>query len=368
MVLFLFDVQIAQVAAYCVSAFAGGAGLFLWRRINDEGRLRVWRLYGWFSGLMLVGSCIGIATWLTWMQRLVYRFKGESVKVDSRAEEMLFRALGNPWRAGFSVLYPIEFMCLSVAKLMVLDRLHNFLELSFGGKVGLWNPAKRFLMAAVVAGNVVGLVCNIAGAVHWQRSSFFFHEASAYFALNKTDQGIASSTLAVDQVSRSGTFTSVQSWCETVASLLILLAFIVAGVACARFIRTMLNTVEANTEAGISGRKLRLQILGTTAFVFVTFLLRSAFSILYAVSYQLRGTRVEGKGCGAKSFCDDECYNMWFHVVDWMAFTPQFQLTIELLSSPLTLLVALWGMTSKLTIQMMLHNIRGTASPQSNLL
>ena len=36
--------------------------------------------------------------------------------------------------------------------------------------------------------------------------------------------------------------------------------------------------------------------------------------------------------------------------------TPEFQVTIVLVSSPLTLLVALWGMTSKQTLQAMKSN------------
>jgi hypothetical protein len=351
-----FEARVPQVAAYCVSALAGGTAFFLWWRIEEQERRRVWRLYGWFSGLMLVGSCFGIATWLTWMQRLVYRFHGESVTADSQADEMLYRALGNPWRAAFSVLYPFEFMCVSVAKLLVLDRMHAFLRLTQGGDLGHWTVAGRVVMAAVMAGNVLGIVCNIAGAVYWHRSSALFYEASANYAKNQTALGAEYSALAVSQVSRSGTFTSVQSWAEAFASLLIVLAFIVTGVACSRLIRNMLSKVSADGDVAMSGRQLHVQILGTTAYIFVTVLLRSAFSAFYALSFQLRGKRVEDKSCGSKSFCDDECYNMWFHVVDWITFTPSFQLTIELISSPITLLVALWGMTSQATLQIMRQN------------
>jgi hypothetical protein len=36
-----------------------------------------------------------------------------------------------------------------------------------------------------------------------------------------------------------------------------------------------------------------------------------------------------------------------------MLFTPEFQLIIELTSSPVALLVALWGMTSNATLHLM---------------
>ena len=40
-------------------------------------------------------------------------------------------------------------------------------------------------------------------------------------------------------------------------------------------------------------------------------------------------------------------------ITQWMAYTPEFQLMIVLVSSPLALLVALWGMTPKATLQLM---------------
>ena len=37
----------------------------------------------------------------------------------------------------------------------------------------------------------------------------------------------------------------------------------------------------------------------------------------------------------------------------WLIYTPEFQLVVMLISSPLALLVALWGMTSERTLQQM---------------
>ncbi len=39
-------------------------------------------------------------------------------------------------------------------------------------------------------------------------------------------------------------------------------------------------------------------------------------------------------------------------MAQWMGYTPEFQLMIVLISSPVTLLVALWGMTPKATLQL----------------
>jgi len=53
----------AQVAAFCVSAVVSGTMFLRWWRMELEDRPRVWELYGWFSGLMLCGSCFGAVAW-----------------------------------------------------------------------------------------------------------------------------------------------------------------------------------------------------------------------------------------------------------------------------------------------------------------
>jgi len=87
--------------------------------------------------------------------------------------------------------------------------------------------------------------------------------------------------------------------------------------------------------------------VGTTAVVFVTFLLRAVFSIFIALANALQTTNT---GCHAPC---SACSNMWMHIVNWLQYTPEFQLIVMLISSPLALLAALWGMTSKRVLQHM---------------
>ena len=96
-------------------------------------------------------------------------------------------------------------------------------------------------------------------------------------------------------------------------------------------------------------------MLGTTAFIFVTFLVRSVFSTMLAVALQLRDF---DKECPeAESLCD-ACYNEYSHIVLWMGYTPEFQQAIILISSPVAQLVALWGMTTKSTLHLMMTSKR----------
>ena len=52
------------------------------------------------------------------------------------------------------------------------------------------------------------------------------------------------------------------------------------------------------------------------------------------------------------SYCFD-VINRNSHYTLWNAYTPEFHLTVVLISSPVALLVGLWGVTNKLTRQLL---------------
>jgi hypothetical protein len=315
--------------------------------MEEEDRGRVWRLYGWYSGLMACGSCVGAVAWAVEMICYVYFFESDSSA--TLAENLSLSASANIWFAVFIVTYAIEFLCLSAAKLMVLDRMSVFAAGTDARR--RWAAAGRVVMAVVVLGNAVGLAANVAAAVQYQKTSEAYSAASAYYAANNTKDGVKYLSLSRAAAQLGGSITSVQSFCEVAVLLLIVVAFVAVGVLSARRVSFRLLGVDAASSAAATGRALRLQIVGTTAFVFVTFLIRSVFSTMYAVALEFRDI---GKDCGLVKFtyCD-ACYNEYTHIVGWIYYTPEFQSTIVLISSPVALLVALWGMTSKATLQLM---------------
>ena len=62
--------------------------------------------------------------------------------------------------------------------------------------------------------------------------------------------------------------------------------------------------------------------------------------------------------------CDPSCNNEFTHIHQWATRTPEFQVTIVLISSPVALLVALWGVTSRYTLQLMKLKQQGMAVQQ----
>ena len=345
---------------------------YRWRRVNEEGRTEVWPLYGWFTALMACGSCVGAATWASLMMNLVNFYEGQVGSNDARNTSLV--ALAYSWRAAFVVAYSIEFLCLSAAKLMVLDRMSVFAAPQGARLQTRWAAAGRVVMAAVVLGNAVGLAANAAAAFYYQKASVAQAKASAYYAQNNTKDGLEFKSRTSQELSLAGAAVSVQLVCEVTVLLLVIIAFVVVAVFCARHFTASLAIFDAAAQrasmgralrlqmsaAAATGRALRLHMLGTTAFVFVAFVLRSVFSTFYAVAFQLRSF---DKGCPG-GVCAS-CQNMYGHIVNWINYTPEFQLMIMLISSPVALLVALWGVTSKSTLQLMKSQEQESATPLS---
>jgi hypothetical protein len=99
--------------------------LYRWRRIDEADRGRVWRLYGWFCALMVCGSCVGVVTWTARAVYLRNVYSSPEGQPDVILQTSL-KAVGYSWQSVYTVTYALEFMCLSAANGMVLDRMASF--------------------------------------------------------------------------------------------------------------------------------------------------------------------------------------------------------------------------------------------------
>jgi hypothetical protein len=327
--------------------------------MDEEGRRRVWPLYGWFCGLMVCGSCFGAVTWAARMMQLENNFNSnDAFSRGNRVQQWSLAAQSHSWGAVFIVMYAIEFLCLSAARLMVLDRMSYFAAGQDEVARKRWAAGGRIVMAVVVLGNAVGLAANIAAAVHAQRAAEAASTASALFAANSTQLALESFIFSQTEITLAVSISAVQSFCEVAVLLLIVAAFVVAGVVCARVIHSNLLAVDAaSVPAAVGnyvhfvGGELRRRMVVTTAVVFVAFIVRSVQSFMFAVARQLQDG---ARSCpGVTGLCDPSCHNVFTHIHQWAARTPEFQVTVVLVASPLTLLVALWGMTSRQTLHAM---------------
>ena len=215
-----------------------------------------------------------------------------------------------------------------------------------------WAVGSRFLVVAAVGLNFVGACGSVGSSVYFARAAGFYSAAAAAAAADSTyaQTQVIQGAYLVQHAASVGT---VQIVCELLVLLLIVIAFSVVGVAGIRRVNAalsaMTNFMADNDSCGVrqmheKGLELQRQIVGTVAVVFVSFLMRVIFSIMFALANALQNS---GDACPNYSGrCDPICYNMFSKMQIWLLYTPEFQLLIVLISQPVALLVALWGMTS----------------------
>jgi hypothetical protein len=99
-----------QIAAFCACAAASGVMFMRWRRLDHDSRQPLWSLYGWFSGLICCGSCIGAVTWAAWMQFLLaYYPSNTGTRTRSDSAEALAEA--------HSLYARVSCVCLAPARI-----------------------------------------------------------------------------------------------------------------------------------------------------------------------------------------------------------------------------------------------------------
>lgn len=229
----------------------------------------------------------------------------------------------------------------------------------------------RLLIALVVFGSFIGVCCAVAAAVFFTQASDNFIAAAAVAVDMTNGTSLLYNTTVLNAhrlVSTGAQISSVFFGFEVITLLIIVVSLFVAGVYGARRIHVALlkarlaqrrlnitqlpilsathnnNAIAVKFEHAVGhGRRLRCRILTTVVCVFVSFLLRAGYSIMFAVANTLSNSSIS---------CDNfigrcsPCYNDFTHMQIWMINTPSFYFSIVFISQPLALLVSLWGMTS----------------------
>jgi len=224
-------------------------------------------------------------------------------------------------------------------------------------------------MMLVVAGGVVGIGGNIVSVVYRLQAAGFANSAGSAFVAQKPLQAASLVEKFAERVESAVKAQSIQEFSEIAVLLILIAAFVVVGVMCARRVNSSLALMTAL--AGAKAKYLRRQIVVTVVVVFVTFLLRSTYTSMIAIASALQDS---GRYCA--SICSTlpqelicpHPFNMYTHMYLYLNYSPEFQLLVVLISSPLALLVALWGMTSGRTLHAMRESRKQMESIRSMML
>ena len=272
---------------------------------------------------------------------------------------------------------------LTLLLLQVLDRMEDFSVPYQTHSTGRWARAGRAVLALVVTGCVVGLCGNCVAAVYRSQAARTANESAAEFLANTTASIQVAGDLLV-QASRQAQLAadaeSVQDFSEVFVLLVLISSFLIVGAMCARRVTaaltsTTLRSATMTARSNAAAWHLHRQIIVTVAVVFITFLPRAAFAALNAVSNSMQDI---GSGVGS-NVCLNVCagtpepqcprpFNEYTHIQLYLSFSPEFQLLVVLISSPLALIVALWGMTSARMLRAMKRSTRQLDTVHSSIL
>jgi hypothetical protein len=273
------------------------------------------------------------------------------------------------WLIAYALIAPFALCCTVAAKLLVLNRLMDFSKTKVQGGVSCSCAMfEKVVFGVVVVGNVVGLIGNIVCSVFLSRAA---HSYELAVAANST--ALAKELYSKQEVQNGAKAMSIYLGFETTLLIFIVISFFVTGVAGVRRIRASLRAVDENQKNGVAlaiapaereagqrkpmlvalehkSQKLTRQIVGTCGVVFVSFFVRAVYTCAFALASALQNNNVlcvpYVNRCG-------DCYNVFAHVQVWLLHTPELFFAVALISQPVALLVALWGMTSGQTLQIM---------------
>lgn len=353
-----------QITFFVLCAAAHGTAFVRWQKWSAEQKKGSWPLYGWFTAISCIGSAAGALAFAARVSQFAYRYprqKSEQLtnrtfEDDKRVSD--FRDFELRSSSAFFILFPIEAWFVTVAQLLMLHRIFRF-SLSGSRQKRAWGMCGRIFFTIVNAVYLSGVLCNVTAATYLIEGAVVSRKVVNAYVDNDIVSAKNYEVSALSMVGRGASLFGIQRFLEAVVLIIVITAFLITGFNCHRIIMSALRTLfsaeqkvsiisgaaagqarELVHQAGSEGKLLHRKVVGTVLVVFATVLLRSFYSILYALALYFNQI---SNPC-SRSECDP-CKNVFSHILSWMLYTPFFEQGIMLFASPLAQLVALWGMS-----------------------
>jgi hypothetical protein len=232
-----------------------------------------------------------------------------------------------------------------------MNRLSAFVLLNSRPQSDRYPIFERLSLLTTALVAVAGTVSAISGWVSAYRTSVvarLYADAAAntlIFGHNSTVvKGDVGSAILLSNAARLA--TSVQLFAECVALVIIIVMFIAGGLIAFILMKRASNLLESSdtsapiiASANKTGASVMQRIRRTVMCVFAGFLLRSAFDVLYSISLTADRSEFCAQMC-------DPCQAALYLISKFLDFSPYIQASVVFISEPLSLIVALWGMTT----------------------
>ncbi len=350
----------------------------LWFRLNAHQKKKVWRLYGFFTGLGCIGSIFGAIASCAEIKYEENLY--EAMFEQNLAAQVSWRAEVAFWVSILLVPESLQVLFISITLLMVLDRMVHVAFATSSGLSARIALAQRAVMSVVVVLNATSLCLNAMISENAHRVAPFLRSAASAAANNDT----ASSSYYFRQAkSLNENFDhSMPQNCESASLLFILANFIIVLRVCSRRIRQINERAIAESSSRLAQQSsdvpsvgipssgvasdstvrvsfhtsgllqnmkaIHLQIFVTVVFVFVALLVMVVVKLIDSLSDAFQND------CSAEASSLDchPCRNSSGLIQSWFRSTPELWSLGVSMPQPLALLVALWAMTSKFMLQM----------------
>jgi hypothetical protein len=143
------------------------------------------------------------------MQCLVNLFKGNH-PTSSSTQKALLNSAAYTWRAVFTVAYPVEFLCLTVCKFMILDRMVLFMLHDVDNPENKWIVWRRLALAVALVGNLAGLAADAAAAAYYHAAADILSSSYTQYAANNPGEGGGLFAQGMKEQQRAANFASIQ--------------------------------------------------------------------------------------------------------------------------------------------------------------
>ncbi len=353
----------------CKMCGASGARALMrfYCRLRDEQKKLLWPLYGRFTLSAFVSCCFGIFL----VSVRIFQFENALKLLDATDRvaamnlssqrpstpqdlEALARysdsvAEDTYWQSLITIQEGCELIAISWAKLAVLERITHSAVSSARGVPRRWVVAKWTSMAIITSLLLTALCSRVAVRVMYHQFRAYHISASSEFRSNNRDGAVQLiSDASASSIQKA---TGIFNICDAVCLCYIVVAFLLVAGFCAGRIKRIVQlpsstsgTINRNQNGEM--KAVMWRVIATCAVVFVSLLLMAIVTTTYAVSMFEKQNGEDCQHFASISDVCDPCHDEPVLVLHWTYFNPEFLILGYYLSSPIALLVALWGMTS----------------------
>lgn len=341
----------------------------MWRKLAAQQRRHLWRLYGIFTSFIFVGCASGILASsfnIPFQQSAVdYSLQLNKLANDSNYDdqELYFKDVSNLFAIGadnadnfmrWVIPDGIHLYAMNWAKLIVLERITRVSVSSASGMPRRWVLAERFAVVVIFVMNLISLCCKFALLSYLPRLVSLLRNAAVTFLVDPADEEAPLILEQADDVNNSiYKISSVLQACDAAAQLFIVATFLLVAGFCAGRIKRILRRQELAAQGSVEAdalvddmRTVMWQVLITCLVIFLSLASIAALLTLNAV-VNADGVGKEECPEGQLSNVCDSCHNQNHLIRQWINFHPELPVMVYDVSSCISLLVALWGMTSK---------------------